>query len=144
LLFLDVGKMRSRLISDPWIADAAVLKLYPGRLRIGIKEREPFALWQKDGAVSLIAADGTVLEPVAPARFLSLPLLVGRGAQRAGQAFLDLLKRHPLIARSVESSVLIADRRWSLHLKGGVEVLLPEHDTDRALRTLAELDQSKK
>jgi cell division protein FtsQ len=144
LLFLDAGKTRARLISDPWIADATVLKLYPGRLRIAIKEREPFALWQKDGAVSLIAADGTVLEPIAPARFLSLPLLVGAGAERAGRAFLDLINRHPAIAPLTRSSVLVAERRWTLHLNSGIEVLLPEHDPAQALRTLTKLDQSKK
>ena len=54
--------------ANPWIADATVLKLYPGELQIGIREREAFALWQKDGRVSVIADDGTVLEPyVAPA-----------------------------------------------------------------------------
>jgi cell division protein FtsQ len=144
LLFLDAARTRARLLSDPWIADATVLKLYPGRLRIGITERKPYALWQKDGAISLIAADGTVLEPNAPERFLSLPLLVGRGAERAGRAFLDIVNRHPTIAHMLESSVLIADRRWSLHLKGGLEVLLPEHDPSRALQTLVELEQSKK
>src|SRR5262249_35837693 len=59
LVFLDVEEMRQRLKGNPWIADATVLKLYPGELQIGIKEREPFALWQKDGRVSVIAEDGT-------------------------------------------------------------------------------------
>ena len=49
LLFLDVEQTRERLKTNPWIADATVLKLYPGELQIGIKEREAFALWQKDG-----------------------------------------------------------------------------------------------
>jgi cell division protein FtsQ len=144
LLFLDAARTRARLLTDPWIVDAIVLKLYPGRLRIGIKERKPFALWQKDGAVSLIATDGTVLEPYVPARFSTLPLLVGRGADHAGRAFLDMVKRHPAIARLVEASVLVADRRWSLHLKGGIEVLLPENDPEQALQILAELNRSKK
>ena len=43
------------------IADAAVLKLYPNRLQITITERHAFALWQKNGRLSVIAADGTVL-----------------------------------------------------------------------------------
>jgi cell division protein FtsQ len=144
LLFLDAARTRARLLSDPWIADATVLKLYPGRLRIGIKERTPFALWQKGGAISLIAADGTVLEINAPDRFLSLPLLVGPGAERAGRAFLDLVNRYPAVARLIESSVLVADRRWSLHLKDGIEVLLPENDPQRALQTLSELEHTKK
>ena len=63
LLFLDVDDARDRLKTNPWIADATVLKLYPDRLQIDIKEREAFALWQKDGRVVVIADDGTVLEP---------------------------------------------------------------------------------
>jgi cell division protein FtsQ len=144
LLFLDAAKMRARLLTDPWIADATVHKFYPGRLRIGIKERKPFALWQKDGLVSLIATDGTVLAPYVAARFSSLPLLVGRGAEHAGHAFLYMLNRQPAIARQVEASVLIAERRWSLHLKNGIEVLLPENDPERALQTLGELNRAKK
>jgi cell division protein FtsQ len=144
LLFLDAARTRARLLTDPWIADATVLKLYPGRLRIGIKERKAFALWQKDGLVSLIAADGTVLEPYVPARFSTLPILVGRGAEHAGRAFLGIINRHPAIARRVEASVLVANRRWSLHLKGGIEVLLPENDPEQALQTLARLDRAKK
>src|SRR4051794_33025839 len=35
LLFLDVEQTRERLKSSPWIADATVLKLYPGELQIG-------------------------------------------------------------------------------------------------------------
>ncbi len=104
-------------MTNPWIAQAAVLKLYPGRLRIEIKERKAFALWQKDGRVYLIAADGTVLETYVPQRFASLPLVVGHGAEHTAQDFLDLLKRYPVIAKSVEASVLVAERRWNLHLK---------------------------
>ncbi len=143
LLFLDAAKTRARLMTNPWIADATVLKLYPGRLRIGITERKPFALWQKDGAVSLIAADGVVLERYVPPGFSRLPLLVGKGAERAGHDFLEIIKRYPDIARYVEASVLVADRRWNLHLKGGIEVLLPEERPADALQTLAELDRSK-
>jgi cell division protein FtsQ len=143
LLFLDAARTRARLLSNPWIADATVLKLYPGRLRIGIVERQPFALWQRDGTVSLIASDGTVLERYVPPRFAALPLLVGKGAEHAGEDFLALVKRYPDIARNVEASVLVADRRWNLHLKGGVEVLLPEDGPEHGLQTLAELDRSK-
>jgi len=143
LLFLNAARARARLTANPWIAEASVLKLYPGRLRIGISERKPFALWQQDGKVSLIAADGTVLEPYVPARFTHLPLLVGRGAERAGADFVALLERHPALARLVRASVLVADRRWSLHLKNDIEVLLPEHKPDAALSRLAGLDRAK-
>jgi len=144
LLFLDAGQTRARLLTNPWIADATVLKLYPSRLRIEIKERQPFALWQDERRVSLIAADGTVLEPLAPDKFFALPLVVGKGAGEAAEAFLAMLARHPAIAREVRASVLVAERRWTLYLKSGVEVLLPQSEPERALQTLADLDRSKK
>jgi cell division protein FtsQ len=144
LLLLDAAHMRARLLTNPWIAQATVLKLYPSRLRIEITERKPFALWQKDGRVSLIAADGTVLEPYVPRRFASLPQVVGAGAEFAAQDFLGLVARYPDIAQSVEASVLVAERRWNLHLKNGIEVLLPESEPARALAALVDLNRSKK
>jgi cell division protein FtsQ len=144
LLLLDAGRARARLMTNPWIAQATVLKLYPDRLRIGIKERKAFALWQNEGRVSLIAADGTVLETYVPPRFAALPLVVGKGAEHAAEDFLGLLARYPDIAGQLEASVLVADRRWTLHLKGGIEVLLPEVDPERGLKTLVDLAQTKK
>ncbi|MFA6267906.1 MAG: FtsQ-type POTRA domain-containing protein, partial [Pseudolabrys sp.] len=136
LLFLDAADARARLLTNPWIADATVLKLYPGRLRIEIKEREPYALWQKDARTALIATDGTVLEPAVPERFAKMPLVVGAGAGRIAPDLLAMLKRFPVIAKQVDASVLVAERRWNLHLSNGVEVLLPEIHADQALQTL--------
>ena len=144
LLFLDAVDARARLMTNPWIAEATVLKLYPGQLRIKIKERKAFALWQKDARISLIAADGTVLEPYVPRGFASLPLVVGKGAEHESPLLLAMVARYPVIGRQVEASVLVAERRWNLHLKNGVEVLLPESEPEQALKTLANLDREKK
>jgi cell division protein FtsQ len=144
LLFLDATRTRARLLANPWIADATVLKLYPDRLRIEIKERQPFALWQRDGRVALIATDGTVLERTVPPRFNTLPLVVGRGAEQNAQNFLGLLARYPAIAQMTDAAVLIAERRWNLHLKAGLEILLPESESENALRMLIDLDRRDK
>jgi cell division protein FtsQ len=144
LLFLDATQARARLMTNPWISEATVLKLYPGRLRIEVKERSAFALWQKDGKVSLIAADGTVLEPGVPPRFASLPLVVGTGAEHQAPEMLAMVARYPLIAGQLQASVLVAERRWNLYLKDGVTVLLPEADPEQALKTLVDLDRTKK
>src|SRR6476661_7324105 len=71
LLFLDADNVRDKLKANPWIADATVLKLYPGQLMIEITERKAFALWQEAGRISVIADDGAVLEPFSR-RFLPL------------------------------------------------------------------------
>ena len=144
LLFLDVEQTRERLKSNPWIADATVLKLYPGELQIGIREREAFALWQKNGQVSVIADDGTVLEPYVAPRLIELPLVVGRGAETRAKEFLAMLDRHPDLRASVRATVLVGERRWNLRLKNGIDVRLPETDIEAALATLVHLDRDKK
>lgn len=143
LLFLDAAAARGRLLSNPWIADAAVLKLYPDRLQISITERQAFALWQKDGRVSVIAADGTVLEPYIEDRYLGLPLVVGRGAELQAKDFFTILNRFADIRSSARASVLVAERRWDLWLKNGVEIRLPESKVEQALELLSKLDREK-
>jgi cell division protein FtsQ len=144
LLFLDVATARERLKSNPWIADATVLKLYPDRLQITVKERQAFALWQKDGRVAVIADDGTVLEPFVAGRYFGLPLVVGRGAQTHAKEFLAVLDRYPDVRSTLRASILVAERRWNLRLKNGLDVRLPETGVEQALDTLVNLDREKK
>jgi cell division protein FtsQ len=143
LPFLDVEQARQRLRANPWIADATVLKLYPDRLQIVVTERQPFALWQVDGRVFLIAEDGTVLEPYVARRFVELPFVVGRGAQRQVKEIVALLDRQPALRQEVRAAVLVAERRWNLHLKNGLVVLLPEEEVAPALERLLALDRDK-
>jgi cell division protein FtsQ len=143
LLFLDVEDTRERLKTSPWVADASVLKLYPGELQIGIKEREAFALWQKDGQVSVIAQDGTVLDAFVAPGMTRLPLVVGAGAQTQAKAFLSLLDRHSALREQVRASVMVGERRWNLRLKNGLDVQLPETGVAAALDRLVELDRQK-
>ena len=144
LLLLDAAAVRARLKANPWVADAAVLKLYPGRLNIAVTERTAFALWQKDGKVSVIAADGAVVEPYDGSRFTALPLVVGAGAETRAKDFLALLDKYPLLHDQVRAAVLIAERRWDVVLNSGIEVKLPEEGAAQALDTLLKLDRDNK
>jgi cell division protein FtsQ len=144
LLFFDVEEARDRLKANPWIADATVLKLYPDRLQIDVKEREAFALWQQAGRVSVVAGDGTVLEPYVNPRLIRLPLVVGLGAAARSKEILTLLDRYPDLRDQVRAAILIAERRWNLRLRNGLDIRLPETDVEQALTTLAALDKDKK
>jgi len=144
LLFFDAETARAGLLANPWIADAAVLKLYPDRLLITITERRAFALWQYNGELDVIAEDGTVLQPFEADRYRGLPLVVGGGAERRAKEIIHLLDRYPEIRTALRASVLVADRRWNLRLANGVDVRLPEGDPSAALDRLVKLDREKK
>ncbi|MGC2812672.1 MAG: FtsQ-type POTRA domain-containing protein, partial [Bradyrhizobium sp.] len=117
LLFLDAEAVRDKLKGNPWIADATVLKLYPGRLQIDIVERSAFALWQQDGRLSVIADDGAVLEPYVTRRFITLPLVVGKGAETRARDFLTLLDRYPQVRSVTKAAIFVGQRRWNLRLR---------------------------
>jgi cell division protein FtsQ len=144
LLFLDAETVRDKLKANPWIGDATVLKLYPGRLQINIVERSAFALWQRDGRLSVIADDGAVLEAYVTRRFTSLPLVVGKGAEARAKDFLALLDRYPQVRGVTKAAIFVGERRWNLRLKDGLDIRLPENDIDKALAALSKLDQEDK
>jgi cell division protein FtsQ len=141
LLFLDAATVRDKLKENPWIGEATVLKLYPGQIQIDIVERSPFALWQNDGRLAVIADDGAVLEPYLSRRFISLPLVVGKGADTRARDFLALLDRYPQVKSQTKAAILVGERRWNLRLKDGLDIRLPEHDVGNALAALSKFDK---
>src|SRR5205085_814965 len=144
LLFLDAATVRDKLKGNPWISDATILKLYPGRLQIDIVERSAYALWQQDGRLSVIADDGAVLEPYMSRRFVALPLVVGKGAETRARDFLALLDRYPQVRSLTRAAIFVGERRWNLRLKDGLDIRLPENDVGNALATLSKLDKEER
>jgi cell division protein FtsQ len=141
LLFLDAATVRDKLKANPWIGEATVLKLYPGQIQIDIVERSAFALWQNDGRLAVISDDGAVLEPYLSRRFISLPLVVGKGADTRARDFLALLDRYPQVKSQTKAAIFVGERRWNLRLKDGLDIRLPEHDVGNALAALSKLDK---
>jgi cell division protein FtsQ len=144
LLFLDASAVREQLKANPWIAEATVLKLYPGQLQIDLVERSAYALWQQEGRLSVIADDGAVLEPYVSRRFLSLPLVVGKGAETHARDFLALLSRYPQVRAATKAAIFVGERRWNLRLNDGLDIRLPENDAGNALAALSKLDRDEK
>ena len=144
LLFLDAASVRDSLKANPWIADATVLKLYPGALQINITERQPFALWQENGKLSVIADDGAVLEPYVTRRFASLPLVVGKGAETRARDFLALVAKYPAVNSQLKAAIFVGERRWNLRFKDGLDIRLPETDVGNALAALVKYDREDK
>jgi hypothetical protein len=74
---------------------------------------------------------------------MRLPLVVGEGANIHASELFDILDHYPFVAARITAASRVADRRWNLILDDGVEVKLPENELEKAIQTLAELDQSE-
>src|SRR5664279_3948473 len=142
LLFLDVAKVRERLQQLPLIKEAVITKLYPDHLLIEIEERQPFALWQCDGKVQIVAADGVPVAAMRDQRFIHLPLVVGARANEKLSQYLALLDTAGDLRDQIVAGVLVAQRRWTLKTATGVEILLPEIEPEAALARLADLQRT--
>jgi cell division protein FtsQ len=140
LTSLNVSDIQARLKRVPLISDASVRKLYPNKLVITLVEREPYALWQKDGDVHVISSDGTVIEGFNDVRFKRLPHIVGEGANLRVREYVELLDAAPGLKDKIRAGTLISERRWNLKLTNGVDVKLPEEGGASALAKLAKLD----
>ncbi|MCB5177134.1 cell division protein FtsQ/DivIB [Microvirga lenta] len=144
LAFLDVNDLRERLERVPMIKSAAVRKLYPNELVITLTEREPHAIWQLNGELFVIAADGTVIDLMQDERFVDLPLVVGEGANMRSKDYLALLEAAGPLKERIRAGSLVSGRRWTLKMDNGMDVRLPELGAADALARLVKLEREQK
>ncbi len=139
LLFLDVADVRDRLRQIPLIKEVSVRKLYPDRLLIELVEREPFAIWQKDGKLLVVATDGTPIQELTDQRFTDLPFVVGKGANERVAEFLRIIDGAGDLRSRIRAGILVGERRWTLKMTNGLDVKLPESDPEAAIAQFARL-----
>jgi len=144
LPFLSVNDVRERLERVPMIKSAAVRKLYPNELVVTLTEREPHAIWQHDGELYVVAADGTVIDLMQDARFADLPLVVGEQANARTKEYLALLDAAGPLKNRIRAGTLVAGRRWTLKMDNGMDVRLPELGANEALARLVKLEREQK
>jgi cell division protein FtsQ len=141
---VDLAGVRARLMEYGWVADAHVSRRLPDTLLVHIVEREPAAVFQDGGALTLIDAKGVPLEPVDPARMPDLPLVIGPGADRQEAAYQQLLAAAPALKPRVRAATWVGNRRWDLTFDSGERLMLPEEGAAQALVTFAAMDGAQK
>jgi len=73
---VPLDERRRRLLAIDWVDDAAVSRVWPDRLVVRIRERQPVAFVDVQSSVMLIDTQGMLLEPPPQAQF-SFPVLSG-------------------------------------------------------------------
>ena len=135
---INLREARARLMTLPWVADAAIMRRYPNDITVRIVEREPYARWQTPNGVLLVERKGRVITSDDANKFATLPMLLGDGAPEHAQGFLEAVARHRAILKRVKAYQYQSGRRWNLILQG-VIVKLPEAGWDVQLDKLDRL-----
>ncbi|MFO1016567.1 MAG: cell division protein FtsQ/DivIB [Hyphomonadaceae bacterium] len=139
ILSLDPQEVQARIESLDWVAAARVRRLWPSTLKVEVERRQEYALWEDEGQVSVIDANGERLLAERAADHPDLPRVVGEGAGPAAQPLLIALESLPAVRERVVELVRVGDRRWNVELTSGATVALPEQGAPEALARLETL-----
>lgn len=136
MLRFDSLAARHRIERLAWVKTATINRIFPDSIDIEITEREPFAVWNRSGRNYLIDRTGRILG-AAPARlWTDLPRIAGEGAAEGAESILQLVRQHKDLAGRLQEAVRVAERRWTLRLTDGTEILLPAEGEAQALARL--------
>lgn len=144
ILAVDTEAVRQRVERLDWVKSATVTRLLPHAIRVDIVEREPYAVWQRGGELSVVDGDGSPITDENVQAYAHLPFVVGFGGAREAHDILSLARAQPQLLARVRAFVRVGDRRWNLRLENGVDVKLPEVGVEKALADLVALDQTYK
>ena len=140
---VDLDAARDRTESLPWVDRAVVRRLWPNRIVVQVVETTPYALWQNDGKLHLLADSGQPIVPVDQADSVPAGLKTYVGAKAASDAKIieAKLSSHHEIWSRVDSLVQFPSGRWDLHLNNENIVRLPVEQVEAAILRLAKLDR---
>lgn len=144
LLLVSLTSAAHEIRKLPEVRSVSMQRALPNRLIITVDERRPVAIWQNGGDYKLIDQDGIVLENRAlDTSVKGVLLVVGADAPEHTQDLRTWLNDAQTLSPFVDSAVRVGKRRWDIHLKNGVKVMLPEDHPDDAWRELEAMEKEK-
>ena len=143
LIGFDAAVARRILENLDWIETAKVQRRFPNQLDIAVREREPFAIWQRGQAYYVIDKTGAAMSGLAAAQLVKLPLVSGEGANVVAAELINQLEAYPDLMLQVKAAARVGGRRWTLYLDSGITVLLPERNWTMAISEVNSLNTSQ-
>ncbi len=153
MVTVDLEAWRQKLLSSPWVADAAIRRVLPGMVAVAISERQPMGIGRVGDDLYLIDDRGGIIDQFGPnyAEF-DLPIIDGLAAPprdngpliddaRAGLAsrVLAALQTRPDLAKRI-SQIDVSDVRDAVLLLKGDTALVRVGNDQFAERLQSYLD----
>ena len=148
----DLERWRQKLMSSPWVADAALRRELPGTLAVLVSERQPMAIGRIRDVLYLIDHQGAIIDEFGPNYAdLDLPIVDGLAtAEDAGESvdgaraalagrLMSELANRPTLAGQV-SQIDVSDARNAVVMLKDDTALLRVGDARFAERLQSYLD----
>lgn len=136
-LGLNVVAIRRDLKQLPWVADANVQRCWPNMVKIKIFERQPLAVWQKQGVID---TEGKLFFPPnigkLADKLAGLPEFVGTKEDLDAMVDMYLLILSALkpIGLAVKKLEIMLDHGWRAILDNGMVIVLGQVELEERLR----------
>lgn len=140
---IDIGKIKERVEELPWVKSVVINRQLPNLLEVHLTEREPLAIYQRNGKVNPLDTEGNIVETNTDG-LEDLIVVVGEEAPAYTPALIKILEKNQSIYNKVLSATFVGNRRWNLMLEDNgkrISVLLPETEIDNALKRLNKINQ---
>jgi len=103
IFFIPLSQQKSQLEQIPWVESASVMRFVPNRLRVEIHERTPVAFARVGPRISLIDAQGTLME-LPPKHRYSFPVIVGMNPGEPLSSRIPRMKAYNQLVDELDSS----------------------------------------
>ena len=130
---IDLLQIHKILLLNKWIKDLEIKRILPNTIKIKITEQKAIAIWQTKSGNKLITQKGNVILVKKVNDFKNqLPIMNGAEANQNTLKILKILKQSPQLYERIWSISYISKRRWDIHFKEGLKILLPKDDIEKA------------
>ncbi len=130
---LDMAAIREQVISEPWISDATVRRIWPDTLRVSIVEQVAVACWND---TALLNSLGDVFTPEPSEIPHGLPALYG--PQGTGpevlRMFEELAARLASVEIGVEAVSVSPRKAWTVGISGSRKLVLGRQQVESRLQ----------
>lgn len=119
----DLSEIKAELEQRPWVASAAIKRVWPDRLEIEIREKKPLAYWNNG---RLVSRSGELFLPPNPEVAGKLPKLAGPDERVRDVIDMAQSMSGSLAGHGIGFAGLSLEQRgaWTLKLANGIEVVL--------------------
>jgi cell division protein FtsQ len=105
IFFVPLAERKKQLEDIPWVESAAVMRLYPNRVRIELHERTPVAFVAVNSHIAFIDAHGVIMDlPPGAQTTYSFPVIVGMSENEPLSTRAPRMKMYAELIRELDST----------------------------------------
>ena len=135
---IDVAAVRNALLTEPWVRDVSVHRVWPDSLQVFVTEQVAVTRWKNTG---LLNKSGVLFVPDKSTFPEGLPVLSGPDGTQAMmmEKYFYLYKQLEPLSMQISVITLDARRAWSFETDSGLQVVLGRNNFDERVERFVEL-----